>query len=292
MQKISVVKAMIILILVSLGCNPLGTQLNYGNQICPLANHNMEMAECLMESVQKKLDEVHKEGLDTSDVETIMAEANELLQKAKIYNLQSHNCVTGNIYAIKSKKLLEKSMEMLESKLNVLREEEYAVYAALIDTGFHLIKDKYTRNEIQLIVIIDHTYGSESDQELNQSLEYVSQKMPSTEQETLDNFQLRNAESHPLGDYFNLSVEVVLVSLEETREMFQKGNGWEEFYAMYPFSQGTMTLSRVGFNADMDQALLYVANTSDDSIGAGLYVLFTKENGVWTIQSWVISWIY
>ena len=292
MQKISVVKVMILLILVSFGCNPLGTQPNYGNQICPLSRHNIEIAENLMESVQEKLDEVHKEGLDTSDIEEIVAEANELLQKAKIYNLQSHNCVTGNIYAIKAIKLLEKSIEMLESKLNVLRDEEYAVYRAFIDTGLHLFPIGYRCDEIQLIVIIDHTYGSESDQELNKTLEWVSQRMPLTEQETLDNFQLKNAESHLLGDYFNLTIEVVLVSTEETRKMLQKDNGWEEFYAMYPFSQGIMILSRVGFNAEMNQALLYVANSSDDNIGAGYYILFTKENGVWTLQSWARSWIY
>jgi len=292
MQKISAVKVMIILMLVSFCCNPLGTQPRYGNQICPLSRYNMEIAENLMEIIQKKLDEVHKEGLDTSDIEAMVIEANELLRKAKIYNLQSHNCVTGNIYAIKAIKLLEKSLEMLESKLNALRNEEYSVYAALIDTGFSLIEGRYIRDEIQLIVIIDHTYGCEPDEDLNEVLEWVGQKMPLTEKETLDNFQLKNAESHPLGDYFNLTVEVVLVSIEEIREIFQEDNGWKEFYATYPFSQGIMTLSRVGFNAEMDQALLYVEDEWDDCIGSGHYILFTKENGVWTIQSWVISWIY
>ena len=292
MQKKSVVKIMILLILVSFCCNPLSTQPNYGNQICPLSRHNIEIAENLIELVQKKLDEVHKEGLDTSDVEVIMAEANELLQKAKIFNLQSHNCVTGNMYAVKSIKLLEKSLEMLESKLNVLREVEYAVYKAFIDTGLRLFPIRHRYDEIQLIVIIDHTYGCEPDEDLNEVLEWVGQKMPLTERETLDNFQLRNAKSHPLGDYFNLTVEVVLVSIEETREMFQKGNGWEEFYVTYPFSQGIMILSRVGFNTEMNQALLYVGNATDDNIGAGYYILFTKENDVWTLQSWARSWIY
>ena len=292
MQKISVVKVMIILILVSFRGNPLGTQSNYGNQICPLSRHNMEMAENLMEKIQEKLDEVHKEGLDTLDVEAIVIEANELLQKAKAFNLQSHNCVTGNIYAVKSIKLLKKSLEMLESKLNTLRDEEYAVYVALFDRGFSLIEGRHITDEIQLIVIIDHTYGCEPDEDLNEVLEWVGQKMPLTEQETLDNFQLRNAESHPLGDYFDHSVEVLLVSLEEIREIFQKDNGWKEFYAMYPFSQGIMTLSRVGFNAEMNQALLYVEDEWDDCIGSGHYILFTKESGVWTIQSWARSWIY
>ncbi|MGD2250698.1 MAG: hypothetical protein PVF58_20060 [Candidatus Methanofastidiosia archaeon] len=292
MQKKSVFEVMILCIVVILCCNPVGTHLNYDDQICPLATHNIEVAENLMIVVQNKLDEALKEGLDTAEAEAILSKANELLQKAKEFNLQNHNCITGNMYAIKSIKLLEKSLEIVEVKLNTLKEEEYAVYRALLNEGYHLIEDKYSRDEIQMIVIIDHTYGCEPYEDLSKVLEWVGQKMPLTEQETLDNFQLRNAESHPLGDYFNLSVEVVLVSIEEIREMFQKDNGWEEFYATYPFSQGTMILSRVGFNTDMDQALLYVEFSTDYSIGGAYYILFTKENGVWTLQNWIISLIY
>ncbi len=292
MKRITVVSVISLLILTSSCCNPVSTQLDYGDQICPLSRHNMEIAENLMKTVQEQLNRAHEEGIETSDVETSVIEAKELLQKANTSNLKSKNCITGNTYAIRAIELLRNALEMIESKLNALRKEEYAVYAAFINEGFYLTGSRYSQDEIQLIVIIDHTYGCEPDEELKEVLEWVGQEMPSTEQETLDNFQIKNTESHPLGDYFTLSLEVVLVSIEEMREMLQKDSAWKEFYAKYPYSQGIMTLSKVGFNAEMNQALLYVTDEWDDNIGSGYYVLFTKKEGIWTIQDWVRSWIY
>ncbi|MGD2248992.1 MAG: hypothetical protein PVF58_11350 [Candidatus Methanofastidiosia archaeon] len=291
MQKKSVFEVMTLCIVVILCCNPVGTHLNYDDQICPLANHNIEVAENLMEIVRDTLEEARGQGLNISEEEIIVTEAEKLLQKVKKFNLQSNNCITGNMYTIKSIKLLEKSLELLNAKMNTLRDEEYAVYRALIEQVTELFLVRYEYDELQFIVIIDHTSGCEPDEDLNKVLEWVGQEMPLAEQETLDSFQLRNKESHPLGDYFNLSVEVVLVSIEEVREIFLKGNEWEEYDAKYPFSQGTMTLSRVGFNAEMNQALLFVENMSYESVGAGCYILFTKENDDWIIQDWVISWI-
>jgi len=40
------------------------------------------------------------------------------------------------------------------------------------------------------------------------------------------------------------------------------------------------------------QILVYLANEAEDSIGAGYYVLLTKEDGIWTIQSWINQWVY
>jgi hypothetical protein len=291
MQKKSILEVMILCIVVILYCNPVGTHLNYGDQICPLSKHNMEVAENLMEIVRDTLEEARGEGLNTSEEEIIVTEADKLLQKVKTFNLQSHNCITGNAYANKAIKLLEKSLEMLNAKMNTLRDEEYAVYRASIEQVSELFSIRYEYDELQLIVIIDHTSGCENYEELNEVLGYVSEKMPLTEQETLDSFQLRNKESHTLDNYFNLSVEVVLVSHEEIREIFRKDNGWEEYDAKYPFSQGTMTLSRVGFNTEMNQALLYVKNMSYESVGGAYYILFTKENGDWIIQDWIISWV-
>ncbi len=45
----------------------------------------------------------------------------------------------------------------------------------------------------------------------------------------------------------------------------------------YPNSQGTMTLSRVGFNRNIKQALVYVGNQEGFLAGAGYYVLLVKK---------------
>lgn len=291
MHKISVVKVVTLLILVSFCCQLVNTQLSYEEQICPLSRYNIKVAEDLMKTSQELLEEIREQGLDTSEEEALLNEANQLLQKARMFSTYSSNCTAGNFYAIKAQNLLRKAKKMFESRLDTIRDEEYSVYAAFIDTGFYLIKYRYNRDEVQLIVIDDYTLGCKTGSDLKRTLEWVAEELPAVEQETLDNFRIKNTQSHPLENRFNLTVNVVLISVEEASKIFQKG-GWEGFYEEYPFSQGVMTLSRVGFNPEMDQALLYVANEADDSIGGGYYILFTEEDGVWTIQEWVIAWVY
>ena len=61
---------------------------------------------------------------------------------------------------------------------------------------------------------------------------------------------------------------------------------------------GYETFSRVGFNANLDQALVYmgseedmVVGTYESGVGQGYYYLMKKVNGVWTIDQKVQVWI-
>lgn len=291
MRRTLVSKVMALSILMSLCCQMAGIQGACGEQICPLSRHNITVAEELMKTVQNLLEEVHSQGVSAEAEEALVEEAVQSLQKARTYSMNSSNCAAGNFYAIKTQNLLKKAREMLESRVCALRDEEYAVYAAFIVEGFELIRYKYGLADVQVIVVDDHTAIDEPPSELTRKLKWVSQEMPEVAQETLDNFQIKNTQSYPLENRFNLTTNVVLISREEVREIFEK-NGWKAFYVKYPFSQGIMTLSRVGFNSEMNQALLYVGNEADDSVGGGYYVLLARENGVWVIRSWTISWVY
>lgn len=161
--------------------------------------------------------------------------------------------------------------------------DEYDVYAALID-------EMYVDERVKLIVIVDHTDADYSE-DLDQTLQYVTENISGIQQETLDDFKAQNAQSHPLRDDFNLRVPHGLISQREMKEIFSTGSGWDEFYQKYPDSQGAMTLSRVGFNREGDQALVYVGNQSHWLAGAGYYVLLARQDGAWVIQDNVMVWI-
>lgn len=161
--------------------------------------------------------------------------------------------------------------------------DEYAVYSALI-------RAMYLQPGIDRIVIDDHTSPGLS-YDPGEDLDYVTNRLPGLEEETLADFQAQNRESHPLTDDFDLSVEVVLIGEEELDQIFGDMEGWDTFYATYPDSQGRMTLSRVGFNRQGTQALVYVGNQSHWLAGTGHLVLLAGENGVWTLQGEVTLWI-
>jgi hypothetical protein len=158
--------------------------------------------------------------------------------------------------------------------------EEYNVYSVLINT-------RYLDERIKLIVIEENTTKSTAEV----SDELIKQNMPELQQETVDDFKTANEQSYLLQREFNLPVNYVLISQEELNGIFGGGRGWDNFYNKYSDSQGIMTFSRVGFNAERSQALVCVGNQYHFLAGAGYIVLLVKEDGIWRVKHEVMSWI-
>lgn len=162
--------------------------------------------------------------------------------------------------------------------------EEYYVYKAYIEDRF----------DYQTIVIMESTFWgvymvyAMARTEFGASL---AEDMPTLDTATYEDFLAKNEESYLLEDSFNLSAQIVLMSEKELVEIFQEGEGWDDFYEKYPSSQGIMNVSRVGFNTTMDQAFFYLGNQSYWLSGSGYYVLLTKKDGIWVIESEVMIWI-
>ncbi|MGD2247906.1 MAG: hypothetical protein PVF58_05830 [Candidatus Methanofastidiosia archaeon] len=160
--------------------------------------------------------------------------------------------------------------------------EEYAVYSAIINERF----------ETFIIVVEDHTVcRSFPGSKLSDTLESIYQDMPAANKEIFDDFLVKNEQSYPLDHCFHIRGKVFLVSREKLRNIFESDYGWLIFYMRYPFSQGIAGVSRVGFNKDMDQALVYFKNSRGSLSGAGYYMLLTKKEGVWYIEDERMIWI-
>ena len=171
--------------------------------------------------------------------------------------------------------------------------EEYAVYNALIEA-------RYVTDKTKLIVINDQTDSSMGRLKENYAYlkpgrdysEYLKMHMPKLSTEMISDFAAQNEQNHLLKPLFDLSIRYVFISDDEINEIFYKfENGWERYYERYPNSQGTMTLSRVGFNSEMDKAFVEVGNQSHNLAGAGYFVFLEKENGVWTITDSIRTWM-
>jgi hypothetical protein len=162
--------------------------------------------------------------------------------------------------------------------------EEYAVYSAMIQS-LYLDKAKLEQVVINDVTAVDHTDN------LSETLSYVSQNLPGVTDDLMVDFTARNKQQQALKPLFNLPIKLVFINKSELDEIFKDYKGWDIFYARYPGSQGTMTLSRVGFNQGVDSALVYVGNQSDWLGGAGYYVLLNKENGQWFVRGQVMTWI-
>jgi hypothetical protein len=161
--------------------------------------------------------------------------------------------------------------------------EEQAVYAFLLPKMY----------KASMFVIMDTTATDPGGVENTaQTLDYVLQNMHDVAPGTVDSFRSRNDAAHPIRPDMNLSSPYSLLSQAEKNQIFgQNQSGWEIFYNRYPHAPGITTLSHVGFNTALDQALVYIGTQSNWLAGAGYCVLLKKVDGVWSIDQQVITWI-
>ena len=161
--------------------------------------------------------------------------------------------------------------------------EEAAVYSAAIEV--------YLGGAPDPLVLADRT-ALDMGSDITSTLDSVAQQLTGVAPETLVGFKARNDQAYALRTDMALPFRYLLLSSQEEGAFFQpNGGGWDRFYEQYSNAQGIMRLSRVGFNGDMTQALVYAGNQSHYLAGAGVYYLLAKEDGSWHVVAEMMVWI-
>jgi hypothetical protein len=201
------------------------------------------------------------------------------------------------IYAVVATAIMASAVVLGSSRVPLQSEistEEYAVYSAVIGEMFAGGKVTFdTGSEVKLLVIKGYTVGDflRADVE-NQDWKYLRQQFPSISQETINDYVAKSKEAYELKDAFDLKLNHTLVKKGEVEGMFKGGvNGWEAFYKRFPDSGGLVGVSRVGFNPEMNQALMYVEHGCGGLCGTGHYVLLNKGEGGWKVAKRFMAWI-
>lgn len=167
--------------------------------------------------------------------------------------------------------------------------EDYAVYAAILNQYF-------AEEKIRLLVIKKFTEGYNTDEpEKRENLSQRNFSLKGVEQATIDDYVAKNQNQHYqlLDELLNLKGKHAFVTDAELNEIFAKdcNKGWGTFYKKYPNSQGQTTLSKVGFNQERTQALVYVGTQSHCLAGAGHFIILAKEGGAWKVIRANMVWI-
>lgn len=182
---------------------------------------------------------------------------------------------------------------------------EDAVYSAIIQ---HL----HAEDRLRVVVVRDHTLPCSRVPEWCNH-DRIKNGMLKLEPETLDDYVVRNDESASLTKSFNLHRPVMLLSDHDLPKLLIRTNlqinldslpsrkiNWSLFYDRYPLSPGLISLSRVGFNSQMDQALVYEEIKGSDNGRWGRYLLLAKdsagnlrshEQGGWVVRDKIESWV-
>ncbi|CAN5428185.1 hypothetical protein BH20ACI1_BH20ACI1_06280 [soil metagenome] len=186
----------------------------------------------------------------------------------------------------------ETKVEVVES----FEDNQYAVYDALIADDdlipYFSRKSNLLSSESNLLVIIDRTsiYFHGESKMMEFILPNMQNQLPSLSKAAFDDFFANNKSRILLKDLFTLPVKRVFISDEELKTILKDGY-LEAFYKKYPNSQGVMTLSNVGFDAQKKQALVYVSNIRGSLDAVGIYVMLEKQNNVWCVKEKYEAWV-
>jgi hypothetical protein len=179
------------------------------------------------------------------------------------------------------------------------QDDDYAVYSQVIG-------QEYVREGVKRIVLREYTLMSDQPRPRTGNAQYGKEFYEAETNETRLDYDQKNKSPMVLDQKrFFLKVYVAIISEAEYDRIFSVGSGkkarneklvkgttgWEEFYQLYPKSQGIMSVSRIGFNPSKTQALVYVGNVCGGLCGIGDFFLLRKESGKWRIQTQLNAWI-
>lgn len=157
----------------------------------------------------------------------------------------------------------------------VRQREEYAVYSAIIPETYH-------DYEGGILVILNPTVRYPH--EIARKDFQFFYPAPVVSEETLEDFLQRNKTDRWLTRKFELDFAHIIADSTEIKRL--TGNplsDWKDFYKQYPASHGFFHMSRVGFNQNMDQALVLEGWRCQGLCGQWEFILLAKRDNVWNI---------
>jgi len=110
---------------------------------------------------------------------------------------------------------------------------------------------------------------------------YMRGNLTGFNEETLTDFLAKSCERHPVDPDLNPGGRLTCLSDEELQSIFEDLDGWKKFYLRFPESKGIVKFSRVGFDRDMTQALVYARHQTGWLSGISSYWFFSKLNREW-----------
>ena len=108
------------------------------------------------------------------------------------------------------------------------------------------------------------------------------------EHETWTDFQQINSQSYFLKDYFPIDTNCTFINNTEIEQLHRDS---EIFFAKYPNASVIISLSRVGFNYSLTQAMILIHRDSIKFGGDGLIYIFKKIDNKWVEQDQIVVMI-
>lgn len=159
-------------------------------------------------------------------------------------------------------------------------DEEYEIYSTVI-------KQKYVQPNTKLLIIEERTFRYDFDLE-NDEPWREKRKGVTIDRSASEDYEAKNSLPSLLNKaMFKLPVKLNLITDLDLKAIFHGNWGeleWIGYYRRYPESTGFVMLSRIGFNTERTQGLLYIGSRCGPGCGEIHFLLLEKANGTWTTK--------
>lgn len=159
-------------------------------------------------------------------------------------------------------------------------DEEYEIYSAVI-------KQKYIQPNTKLLIIEDRTFRYDFDVD-NEEPWREKRKGVNIDRSAVEDYEAKNSSKSLLNkSMFKLPGKLNLITDLDLKAIFHGHWGeleWIDYYRRFPESTGFVMLSRIGFNSEHTQGLLYIGSRCGPGCGELHFLLLEKANGIWTTK--------
>ena len=172
-------------------------------------------------------------------------------------------------------------------------QSEYEIYSAFIARAFAgKAGEERVAFPVSQMIIVDTTKYDESeitqDMSWKEVRKFLRKQVPSLRLTTIENFREVNQRQAALQQRFSLRLSYQLVAESTIDSIIHEISDWSQYYKQYPGAQGVLTLSRIGFSPDGEQAMFYVTNHCGGKCASWSFVVAQRHGQIWSIVKEVV----
>lgn len=167
-------------------------------------------------------------------------------------------------------------------------QSEYEIFSAFIARSFvGKAGAERVAFPVSQIIVVNRTEFDEAEiiEEMSwkEVRQFLKKQVPLLQSATIDNLRQANQLQAALQRQFSLPLPYQLVAESTLNSIIQHVSDWPQYYKHYSGAQGILTLSRVGFSPDGQQAMFYVFNQCGGKCASWSFVVAQKHGPTWSI---------
>jgi hypothetical protein len=168
-----------------------------------------------------------------------------------------------------------------------LTDDEVGVYRALFEEIYDASKDRPIVLSDQTARGIPPGMTVDVPTEGVQTARFLNQIAP----ETREDYEEKNKHSVRLPSPCHLAPACETMDIGELATMVKNARAWTKFMKKFSHTPGIVIVSRIGFNRDHTEAIVYTGYSCGTMCGQGYYAWMAKPESEWVVKDHTVVWI-